>query len=65
MNARADETWMVGDNLETDIAGAQACGLYPVWHDHARSGLPSNAAVVPQRVIQHVAELLPSSESVG
>jgi putative hydrolase of the HAD superfamily len=33
MGLTAAEVWMVGDNLECDIMGAQNCGLYPVWYN--------------------------------
>lgn len=31
-------TWMVGDNLEWDVAGAQRAGMRGAWIDRARSG---------------------------
>jgi putative hydrolase of the HAD superfamily len=52
------DTWMVGDNLEADIAGAQPLGIYAIWHDHARLGVPTSSSVAPDRVIHHVRELL-------
>jgi putative hydrolase of the HAD superfamily len=33
MGLTAAEVWMVGDNLECDILGAQNYGLYPVWYN--------------------------------
>lgn len=56
--ARAEETWMVGDNLSADIAGAQQLGITGIWHDAAGSGLPAGSAVVPERVILELSELL-------
>jgi len=52
------EAWMIGDNLDADIAGAQALGLKGVWHDANGEGLPKQAPVVPDRVISSVVELL-------
>lgn len=59
--ARAEDTWMVGDNLEADIAGAQQLGITGIWHDAAGSGLPADSPVVPGRVIRDLAELLRDS----
>jgi putative hydrolase of the HAD superfamily len=53
-----EEAWMVGDNLEVDIAGAQGIGLHAVWNDHRRQGLPETTPVRPDRVICHLSELL-------
>lgn len=55
---RARDTWMVGDNLDADIAGAQRLGITGVWHDAAGSGLPADSPVVPERVIRELRELL-------
>jgi putative hydrolase of the HAD superfamily len=57
----AKRAWMIGDNLTADIAGAQALGLYTVWHDPLGEGLPSPSRVVPDRVIRSLAELVPSA----
>jgi putative hydrolase of the HAD superfamily len=51
------ETWMIGDDLERDIAGAQGVGIYSIWVDWRRSGLPSLSTVKPDRIIQRLAEL--------
>ena len=51
------ETWMIGDNLEADVAGAQAAGITGVWHDSLAHGLPKGSSVVPDRVITSIAML--------
>jgi putative hydrolase of the HAD superfamily len=56
--ATPDEAWMIGDNLEADIGGAQALGIAGVWHDAEGRGLPSKPHTVPRRVIRHLPELL-------
>jgi len=56
-----DQVWMIGDNLEADIAPAQRNGIEGVWHDAHGSGLPERPPVVPDRVIARIAELLPES----
>lgn len=53
----AEQTWMVGDNLDWDIAGAQALGIFAVWNDHRRRGLPEGSPVVPDHTIHALAEL--------
>jgi HAD superfamily hydrolase (TIGR01549 family) len=57
---RAGATWMIGDNLEADIAGAQALGIFGVWHDAHAAGLPAACACVPGHVIRNLAELAPA-----
>jgi HAD superfamily hydrolase (TIGR01549 family) len=48
------ETWCVGDNLEWDVAGAQACGISGVWKT---DGARDPGAVRPDRVIRELPEL--------
>jgi putative hydrolase of the HAD superfamily len=51
-------TWMVGDDLVRDIAGAQKLGIFSYWVE-SRTGLPREVpGVTPDRVIQSVAELV-------
>jgi HAD superfamily hydrolase (TIGR01509 family) len=54
--AKTEETWCVGDNLEWDVAGAQACGIFGVWKDTYRRGLGSSP-VKPDRIILELSEL--------
>ena len=56
--ARADDAWMVGDNLSADIAGAQAVGIHAVWVDHGGEGPPVDAPARPDRVVTGLADLL-------
>lgn len=56
--APPESTWMIGDNLEADIAGAQQLGIAGVWHDPDGRGLPERPPAVPQRIIRQVSELL-------
>ena len=55
------ETWMVGDNLEWEVAAPQRLGIYGVWHDHAGVGLAEGSAVVPDRIIRALSELVPTA----
>ena len=52
------ETWMVGDNLEWEVAAPQRLGIYSVWHDPLGKGLPPDCGIVPDRVVRLIAELL-------
>jgi putative hydrolase of the HAD superfamily len=53
--------WMIGDNLEADVAGARSLGITAIWHDAHGAGLPEQPAVVPDRVIRNLSELLPEA----
>jgi putative hydrolase of the HAD superfamily len=59
LRASLDDTWMVGDNLEWDVSGAQAVGIYGIWLDKAGRGLPHKATTRPDRIVRSIAELLP------
>ncbi len=58
LGVEAAEAWMVGDNLEWEVAAPQRIGIYSVWHDHGGNGLPAGSAVRPDRIIRSLAELL-------
>lgn len=53
------ETWMVGDNLEWEVAAPQRLGIYSIWHDHLGEGLPIGSLIRPDRIIRTIAELNP------
>lgn len=52
------DTWMVGDNLEWEIAAPQRLGIHAIWHDGYRVGLPPDCPVRPDRIIRALPELL-------
>jgi putative hydrolase of the HAD superfamily len=52
------ETWMVGDNLEWEVAAPQRLGIYAIWHDAHGAGLPKASPVRPDRIIRSLAELV-------
>jgi putative hydrolase of the HAD superfamily len=58
LGVEADDCWMVGDNLEWDVAGAQAVGIRGVWLDKWGRGLPPETAVVPDAIVRSISELL-------
>lgn len=58
VDARPQETWMVGDNLLADIAGAQRAGIHAIWIDAHGNGLDSGDGVLPDRIVESLEELL-------
>jgi putative hydrolase of the HAD superfamily len=48
-----DTAWMVGDNLDADIAGARSVGMTAVWIDHQGNGLPVDASAQPHHIVPH------------
>lgn len=58
LGAGPHQTWMVGDNLEWEVAAPKQLGIHTVWHDHAGNGLPGDAPAKPDRIIRGLAELM-------
>jgi putative hydrolase of the HAD superfamily len=54
----AHETWMVGDNLEWEVAAPQRLGIYAIWYDGYGLGLPPDSPVKPDRIIRALPDLL-------
>lgn len=52
------ETYMVGDNIEWDIAAPQSLGICGIWYDSGGTGLPLDAPAVPFKTILSITELL-------
>ena len=57
LDAAPDETWMVGDNLEWDVAGPQREGIAGIWIDARGRGVPAGHRVRPDRIISRLADL--------
>ena len=53
-----EQSWMVGDNLEFDVQGAQRIGITGIWNDWRGSGLPEGSSAQPNRIIRSLSELL-------
>ena len=51
------ETWMVGDNLEWDVAAPQKLGMRGVWIDLRGRGLPPESRVKPDHIVRSLADL--------
>jgi putative hydrolase of the HAD superfamily len=58
LDVSPEDVWMVGDNLVWDIAGSQRLGIYAIWNDYMKKGLPENSSIIPDRIISQVSELL-------
>lgn len=58
LGVEAHETWMVGDNLEWEVAAPQRLGITGIWHDHLGVGLPSGSPIRPDRIITNLGDLL-------
>jgi putative hydrolase of the HAD superfamily len=58
LGATATDTWMVGDNLEWEIAAPQRLGIYSIWIDVHGDGLPEGSPVKPDRIIRALTELV-------
>jgi putative hydrolase of the HAD superfamily len=63
LGIKPEEAWMVGDNLEWDVAAPQRLGLRGVWVDGPGRGLPKANDVVPHRIIRAFPEILEPDES--
>lgn len=66
LGAAAADSWMVGDNLDWDVAPPQSLGIYGIWIDHRGAGPPPGHAARPDRIIRGLEELRPGeSRSKG
>lgn len=52
------DTWMVGDNLEWEVAAPQRLGIHAIWLDAYDRGLPPDSPIRPNRIIRALPELL-------
>jgi putative hydrolase of the HAD superfamily len=57
--------WMVGDNLEWDVAAPQRLGLRAAWIDGSGRGLPDGSAIKPDRILRAFPELLDDATASG
>ena len=57
LEVAAADAWMVGDNLEWDVAEPQRQGIYGIWIDVWGRGLPPRHPVRPNRIIRRLSEL--------
>ncbi len=57
LGVSAGEACMIGDNLEWDVEAPQRLGIYGVWIDRRRKGLPAGRAITPDQVIASLSDL--------
>ena len=50
--------WMVGDNLEWDVAAPQKLGIFAVWIDVKGKGPPASMDIRPNRTLRTLSELM-------
>src|SRR6201992_1005994 len=62
LGVTADDTWMIGDNLEWEVEAPQRLGIYAIWMDVHGDGLPGGSTVKPDRIIRSLGELLPGAK---
>ena len=62
LRAGPRDAWMIGDNLEWDVAAPQRLGIFAIWIDRRGRGLPPESTVRPDRVITSLGAL---KSSVG
>lgn len=60
LGAGAHEAWIVGDNLEWEVAAPQKLGIHAIWCDAYEAGLPPDGTVKPDRIIRSLTELSPT-----
>lgn len=58
LGVEPQETWMIGDHLEWEVAAPQRLGIFAVWHDHLSKGLPPETQVRPDRIVRSITEIL-------
>jgi HAD superfamily hydrolase (TIGR01549 family) len=54
-----NEAWMIGNDLQYDLSGSKELGIFSVWCDFEKKGLPSDSKVIPDKIIHDITELLP------
>lgn len=59
LDAEPRDAWMVGDNLDWDVAPPQRLGMAGIWIDRHGSGLPTGHEARPDRIVRSLAELRP------
>jgi putative hydrolase of the HAD superfamily len=57
LRVEAIDAWMVGDNLDWDVAAPQQLGVFSIWVDRKGRGLPTMTHVRPDRIIRGLSDL--------
>jgi putative hydrolase of the HAD superfamily len=53
-----EDVWAVGDNLEWDVSAPQKLGIFGIWNDFSKQGLPPGSEIIPDRIIHNISELV-------
>jgi putative hydrolase of the HAD superfamily len=57
LGVRSSDAWMVGDNLEWDVAAPQKLGIAGVWIDLHGHGVPETSSVKPDYIVRALSDL--------
>jgi putative hydrolase of the HAD superfamily len=57
LDVSPSDAWMVGDNLEWDVAAPQKLGIAGIWIDLRGRGVPEESTVRPEHVVKGLSEL--------
>ena len=57
LNVKSSEAWMVGDDLERDIAPCLEMGIYAIWVDRRGTGLSVSGIVKPDAIVSSINEI--------
>ncbi len=57
LGVAAADAWMIGDNLDWDVAPPQTLGIRGIWIDSRGKGLPADHATRPDRIVRSLSEL--------
>lgn len=57
LEVKPADAWMVGDNLEWDVAAPQKLGMTGVWIDARGRGIPDQSTVKPDYIVRSLADL--------
>ncbi|MCH8815172.1 MAG: HAD family hydrolase [Chloroflexi bacterium] len=58
LGVRPEEAWCIGDNLDWDVGAPMKLGVYGIWHDPLKTGLPADSTVKPDRIVHSLSELV-------
>jgi putative hydrolase of the HAD superfamily len=53
----AGESWMIGDNVEWEVAAPQRLGMRGIWYNPHGLGLPPDSAVRPDRILSRLSQI--------
>lgn len=58
LGVSAEESWIVGDNLEWEVRVPQELGFFSIWNDYRGEGMPDGSEVIPDRIVNSIYELV-------